>query len=70
MSTTSWEEIKRLAADFQCCERSCRKVRVGVPLKNLLILKILMSIHSKHYIKMMNINFVFRQILPCKQEGN
>ena len=51
MSTTSWEEIKRLAADFQCCERSCRKVRVGVPLKNLLILKILMSIHSKHYIQ-------------------
>ena len=68
MSTTSWEEIKRLAADFPCSKRSCRKVRVGVPTKNLLILIILMSIPTKHNMDITNINFVFNLIASCERE--
>ena len=36
--------------------------------KNLEILIILISIHSKHNMEMTNINFVFHQILPRERE--
>ena len=45
------------------CERSLRK-----SIKNIKILHMLMSNHSKHYMGMTNINFVFHQVPPCKQE--
>ena len=40
----------------------------GWVLKNFVIFKMLVSIHSKHNMGITNINFVFHQVPPCEQE--
>ena len=61
---TKWKFLK-------CCSGACvrkEKEKEGWLPKNFVILKILVSIHSKHNMGMTNINFVFHQIPPCEQE--
>ena len=42
--------------------------KVGGPLKNLLILHILVSIPTKTYMRNTNMTLVFYQIHPCEQD--